>query len=59
MMWKIQRAVAMVSAVFLALLTAGVSAATLPPHLVDAGLLAGRNEAQCSGGLDLYFVLDR
>ncbi|XP_038060812.1 anthrax toxin receptor 1-like [Patiria miniata] len=52
---QLHRVSAMLSAVILTLLAAA-RAATLPP---DGGILAGRNEAQCSGGFDLYFVLDR
>ncbi|XP_022111829.1 anthrax toxin receptor 1-like [Acanthaster planci] len=51
---QFHRVPAVLSAVLLTLLTA--HAATLPPNV---NFLAGPNEAQCSGGFDLYFVLDR
>ena len=56
---QLSRVSIMLPAVF-AVLVAGVAcAATMPPAAGGVGMLSGRNEAQCSGGFDLYFVLDR
>ncbi|XP_071808768.1 anthrax toxin receptor 1-like [Asterias amurensis] len=53
---QLYRASTAVLAVLFLCITAGSTASVTP--LVDAGLLVG-NDAQCSGGFDLYFVLDR